>query len=76
MGGASLRTAASRGVGRAYGNAPRPRAPSRTTMVGKLVRHTDMGRGVVIEDGGDILTVAFRDRGIKKIARDFVEIDG
>lgn len=76
MGGASLRTAASRGVGRAYGNAPRPRTASRTTMVGKLVRHTDMGRGVVIEDGGDILTVAFRDRGIKKIARDFVEIDG
>ncbi|MBD5389474.1 UvrD-helicase domain-containing protein [bacterium] len=71
--GASLRTTATRGVARAYGNAPRPRTPSVTTMVGKLVRHNDLGRGVVIEENGDILTIAFRDRGIKKVARQFIE---
>ena len=32
-----------------------------------------MGRGVVIEDAGNILTVAFRTRGIKKVARDYLE---
>ncbi|MCL1785648.1 MAG: UvrD-helicase domain-containing protein [Alphaproteobacteria bacterium] len=41
-------------------------------MVGKLVTHAELGGGVVIEDGGEILTVAFKDKGIKKIARKFV----
>ncbi len=48
-------------------------APASKTTVGKLVSHTEMGRGVVIEDGGDILTIAFSNRGIKKVARDFVK---
>ncbi|MDR1361505.1 MAG: UvrD-helicase domain-containing protein [Rickettsiales bacterium] len=46
-------------------------------VVGKMVSHSEFGRGVVIEEsgaaGGDqILTIAFRDRGIKKIASRFL----
>ena len=44
------------------------------TTVGKLVRHPELGSGVVIEDGGDILTVAFRDRGIKKVAKQWLVV--
>lgn len=44
------------------------------SMVGKLVSHEDLGSGVVIEDSGAILTIAFKTRGIKKVARDFVKI--
>ena len=61
---------------------PAPRAyvsrakPVRTTIVGKLVNHVDMGRGVVIEENENILTVAFNKTGIKKVARDFIEIIG
>ena len=58
---------------RAY--VPRPK-PARTTMVGKLVNHNEMGRGVVIEENENILTVAFNKTGIKKVARDFIEIIG
>ena len=46
----------------------------RTTLVGKLVSHTDMGRGVVIEENEDILTVAFNKTGIKKVSRKFLKI--
>ncbi|MDE6478389.1 MAG: hypothetical protein K2L94_04040, partial [Alphaproteobacteria bacterium] len=69
----SLRT---RGIEQSYGNAPRPRpAPVRSeNLVGKLVLHTEMGRGVIIESDGDILTIAFRDKGIKKVAKQFVQI--
>jgi len=43
------------------------------SMVGSLVNHEELGSGVVIEDdGGDILTVAFKNIGIKKIARQFL----
>ncbi len=55
---------------------PRPAAPvavKNKSAVGRLVAHREMGRGVVIEDGGDILTVAFRTRGIKKVARGYLE---
>lgn len=41
-------------------------------MVGKLIEHDELGGGVVIEDNGDILTIAFKTRGIKKVARHFV----
>ncbi len=63
-------------------NAPRPSYATRraavtpatpNSVVGRLVSHADMGRGVVIEDAGNILTVAFRTRGIKKVARDYLE---
>ena len=54
--------------------APKPRpAPQQKHTVGRLVEHTEMGRGVVIEEKGDILTVAFRARGIKKVARAYVK---
>lgn len=49
-------------------------APKKTTVVGKLATHSEMGSGVVIEDAGDILTIAFKNRGIKKVARNFVKI--
>jgi DNA helicase-2/ATP-dependent DNA helicase PcrA len=42
------------------------------SMVGQLVNHNELGSGVVIEDGGDILTVAFKNKGIKKIAKRFL----
>lgn len=47
--------------------------PAERSVVGRLVAHAEMGRGVVIEENGDILTVAFRQRGIKKVARQFLE---
>jgi DNA helicase-2/ATP-dependent DNA helicase PcrA len=42
-------------------------------IVGKLVQHDEMGRGVVIEAHDDILTVAFNKTGIKKVARNFIK---
>jgi DNA helicase-2/ATP-dependent DNA helicase PcrA len=58
-----------------YGHAaPRPRTRRAASIVGKLVVHSELGRGVIIEDGGDIITVAFRDKGIKKVAREFLKI--
>ena len=45
------------------------------SLVGKLVMHDEMGGGVVIEDDGDILTVAFKLRGIKKVARKFIRVE-
>lgn len=45
----------------------------KTSMVGRLVSHPDLGGGVVIEDGGEILTVAFKDKGIKKVAARFLK---
>jgi len=63
-------------ISRSYDPAPKPRPTKSATMVGKLVTHNEMGSGVVIEDSGTILTVAFKSRGIKKVARDFVKIIG
>ena len=51
---------------------PKPK-PVNVSSVGKLVLHSEMGSGVVIEDGGDILTVAFKSRGIKKVARNYLK---
>lgn len=54
---------------------PNPRPVSRPqTLVGKLVSHSELGAGVVIEDGGAVLTIAFKTKGIKKVAREFVKI--
>jgi hypothetical protein len=42
-------------------------------MVGRLVKHSELGSGVVIEDsGGDIVVVAFKDKGIKKVAKEYL----
>ena len=46
------------------------------SALGKLVSHEELGGGVVIEDNGAILTVAFKTRGIKKVARDFLKFIG
>jgi len=44
-----------------------------TSVIGKMVEHAEMGGGVVIGENGDILTVAFKTRGIKNVARDFLK---
>lgn len=54
--------------------APKPRASRPASLVGKLVSHDELGAGVVIEDAGAILTIAFKTCGIKKVARDYVKI--
>ncbi len=75
-GGMSRSTYNPRPIPTSYGGhaaAPRAKKIKNESAVGKLVAHSDLGRGVVIEEGGDILTVAWRARGIKKVARNFVE---
>ncbi|MBQ0013125.1 MAG: UvrD-helicase domain-containing protein [Proteobacteria bacterium] len=52
---------------------PKPKF-KQSTLVGKMVSHSDLGMGVVIEEGSGILTIAFKNKGIKKVARDFVKI--
>ena len=69
FGGNAPRTSAS-----TYTRAPKPKRTPSTTMVGQLVSHNEMGRGVVIEQHDDILTVAFNRVGIKKVAQNFVQI--
>ena len=56
-----------------YQSKPVVRKKENISAVGKLVNHTEMGRGVVIEENENILTVAFRAKGIKKVAREFLE---
>ena len=57
-----------------YESKPRMRNKpiQKTSSVGRLVEHDEMGRGVVIEENENILTVAFRTRGIKKVARQYL----
>ena len=38
-----------------------------------MVMHSEMGTGVVIAENDNILTVAFKTRGIKNVARDFLK---
>lgn len=61
-------------VPRSYDATPRVHSAAAKKLTGKLVVHNELGSGVVIEDNGDILTVAFKTRGIKKVARNFVTI--
>ena len=51
---------------------PKPVHKKPESMVGKLVEHSELGAGVVIEDSGEILTIAFKTRGIKKVARNYI----
>ena len=46
--------------------------PHPSSFIGKLVKHEELGQGVVIEESGDILTVAFKNKGIKKVAKKFL----
>ena len=50
-------------------------ASTKDRITGKLVSHADLGSGVVIEEdkSNDILTVAFGDKGIKKVKREFLQ---
>ena len=63
-------------IPRSYDAPKKPAAKKLESAVGKLVSHTELGGGVVIEDGGAILTIAFKTRGIKKVAREFVKFIG
>ncbi|MBQ4070447.1 MAG: UvrD-helicase domain-containing protein [Alphaproteobacteria bacterium] len=56
-----------------YNSTPKPVVKKIESLVGKLVTHEELGSGVVIEDGGAILTIAFKSKGIKKVAREFVK---
>ena len=53
---------------------PRYIAPKTDSVVGKLASHTEMGRGVIIEENENILTIAFRNHGIKKVDKKFVKV--
>ena len=55
---------------------PMRRVTTTQSVVGKLCEHADMGRGVAIDENGDIVTVAFRTHGIKKVARQYLKIIG
>ena len=49
------------------------RTNSGSYLVGKLVSHPELGGGVVIEQEGALLTIAFKDKGIKKVNKEFVQ---
>ena len=57
-----------------YTPKPKPVVRKTESFVGKFVTHDELGSGVVIEDKGDILTIAFKTRGIKKVAREYVKV--
>ncbi len=44
------------------------------SLVGKMIAHKEMGIGVVIAEEDKTLTVAFKTKGIKHVARDFVRV--
>ena len=58
--------------------APKPvkkiKTEIKNSLVGKMISHSEMGTGVVIAENNDVLTVAFKTRGIKNVVRDFVKI--
>jgi len=47
---------------------------SNASLVGKMISHNEMGIGVVIAENTNVLTVAFKTKGIKNVMRDFVKI--
>ncbi len=64
-----------RGIPTSYESKPKVNREKikKTSAVGRLVEHEEMGRGVVIEENDGILTVAFKSRGIKKVAYQYVK---
>ncbi len=50
----------------------KPKQKISNSVVGSLVEHDDLGRGVVIEQDGDFLTIAFQRTGIKKVSAEFI----
>lgn len=63
-----------RGIPKSYESKPKPKPVMPKTMVGKLVSHSELGLGTVIAEDGDILTVAFGNKGIKKVAKQYVKL--
>lgn len=61
-------------VSASYESRPKPKTIKSDKMVGKLVWHSELGNGTVIAEDGDILTVAFGGKGIKKVAKQFVKL--
>jgi DNA helicase-2/ATP-dependent DNA helicase PcrA len=51
----------------------KPKIQKPESVVGKMIQHNEMGTGVVIGENGDVLTIAFKTRGIKNVQRDFVK---
>ena len=43
------------------------------SVVGKMVKHKTLGNGVVIAENGNVLTIAFKSKGVKNIVREFIE---
>ena len=54
--------------------AVKPKCKMVVGLIGKMVSHSELGTGVVIEEGSGTLTIAFKNKGIKKVARDFVKV--
>ena len=54
-------------------NPVKPKFEKRESVIGKMVSHSEMGNGVVIAENGDILTVAFKTKGIKNVSKNFVK---
>ncbi len=53
---------------------PKKKSFMHDKLVGKMVSHAELGSGVVIEESGDILTIAFKDKGIKKVTKQFIKL--
>ncbi|MBQ7409366.1 MAG: UvrD-helicase domain-containing protein [Alphaproteobacteria bacterium] len=43
------------------------------SVVGKMVKHKTLGNGVIIAENGNVLTIAFKTKGVKNIVREFIE---
>ena len=70
----SMQGAAPKQVKQTFNATPKKHFYQSASLVGKLVEHDELGAGVVIEEGTDILTVAFKNKGIKKVAKNFLKI--
>lgn len=51
-----------------------PKPEPKKSLVGKMVMHPQMGTGVIISENEKTFTVAFKTKGIKNVAREFVKI--
>ncbi len=52
-------------------NAP----PSANFKDGQKVKHSDFGNGIIISSAGDLLTVAFANKGIKKLSATYANLE-
>ncbi|TAK96187.1 DUF3553 domain-containing protein, partial [Patescibacteria group bacterium] len=56
-------------------NVPRSTLHAMALKDGQRVRHPEFGEGVVISTEGDIVTVAFRQKGIKKLSAQYAPLE-